>query len=475
MDQHPLVSEAAETPFEPGQAAFFDLDRTLVHGFTASAFFRERLKSGAVSPLQAARTLKDSLSFQAGRMGFSSFLVRAGELYSGMTEAELETLGRKLFHDRIAGEIYPESYALVAAHKRAGRPVVVVTSATRYQAEPVAQALGADHLLCSRLEVDADGVITGRVERPTCFGIGKRRAAEELAGEHDLDLGQSWFYTDGSEDLPLLEAVGNPRPLNPDRRLARKARKRGWPVHRLTSRGTRPVKVARTALGLGALAVSVGAGLPVLAAGGDLRRARNLSETLFGELGTAIGGIDVQVEGEEHLWSHRPAVFVFNHQSAVEPLLLCKLLRRDFVGIAKAELRSSVLRPAFDYAGAVYIERFDKEKAVATLRPVVDTLKSGTSVIIAPEGTRSPTPYPGPFKKGAFHIARQAGVPIVPIVFHNSLDALPRRGRVVHPSTVRVTVLPPVEPESMDPDVGQAAADLRDDYLRTLGFPPEGR
>ena len=103
MQQHPLVREAAETPYEPGQAAFFDLDRTLVHGFTASAFFRERLKSRAVSAGQAARTLKDSLSFQSGRLGFSSFLVRASELYAGMPEDELEAIGRKLFRDRIAG------------------------------------------------------------------------------------------------------------------------------------------------------------------------------------------------------------------------------------------------------------------------------------------------------------------------------------------------------------------------------------
>ena len=469
---HPLVREALETPYLPGQAAFFDLDRTLVHGFTARAFFGERVKAGAIGPMQAARTVKDALSFESGRMGYSSFLVRASELYAGMPEQELVDLGEKLFQDRIASAVYPESYALVDAHKKAGRPVVVVTSATRYQAEPVARALGADHLLCSRLEVDDDGVLTGRVERPTCFGIGKRRAAEELGEREGITLGESWFYTDGVEDLPLLEAVGNPRPLNPGRSLARASRKRGWDTHTLSSRGVRPTHIVRTAMGLGALAVSVGAGLPVLFGSGDARKARNLSETLFGELGTLFGGIELEVEGEHHVWANRPAVFVFNHQSAVEPLLLCKLLRRDFVGIAKIELKKSVLAPAFDYAGAVYIERMDKKKAVETLQPVVETLKGGTSVIIAPEGTRSPTRYPGPFKKGAFHIARQAGVPIVPICFHNSLDALPRKGRIVHPATIQVTVLPPVLPESMD-DVGASAHALRNAYLRTLGFPEE--
>lgn len=470
---HPLVAEAQVTPAEPGQVAFFDLDRTLVHGFTAGAFLREAVSQGTIGAGQAARMARDALSFESGRLGYSSFLVRASELYAGLPESELEALGERLFRKRIAASLYAESYALVRAHQQAGRPVVVVTSATRYQADPAARALGADHLLHSRLEVDEHGVLTGRVERPTCFGIGKRRAAEELAAEHGWSVGRSFFYTDGIEDLPLLEAVAHPRPLNPGRALRRAARKRRWPVHRFTSRGLRARDVARTALGVGSIVASVGAGLPVLASG-DLRGAQNLTKTLFGELGTSIGGVSVEVvDGEDYLWSHRPAVFAFNHQSAIEPLLLCKLLKRDFVGIAKIELKRSVLRPAFDFGGAVYIERFDKDKALEALKPVVQALQGGTSVIIAPEGTRSATPHPGRFKKGAFHIARQAGVPIVPIVFHNSLDALPRKGRIVHPAHVRVTVLEPVEPESID-DVAQAAADLRDRYLEVLGYPAEG-
>lgn len=469
--EHPLVVEAREVPAEPGSVAFFDLDRTLVHGFTARTFLDERVRGGHVGPVQAARTLKDLVSFEAGRTGYSSFLLRASELYAGSPEEDLIELGRTLFRKKIAASIYPEAYALVHAHRAAGRAVVVVTSATRYQAEPVAEALGADHLLCSHLEVDEDGVLTGRVERPTCFGIGKRRAAEELAQEHGYDLAASFFYTDGIEDLPLLEAVGHPRPLNPGRRLTRQARKHDWPVHTLKSRGTHATDVARTALGVGSVLVASAAGMPVLAAGGSLNRARNLTKALFGELGTLVAGIDLEVEGEEHLWSSRPAVFVFNHQSAAEPLLLCKLLRRDFMGIGKAELRNSIFRPIFDYAGAVYVERFDKDRAIEALGPVVQALRDGSSVIIAPEGTRSLTPRPGPFKKGAFHIAMQAGVPIVPIVFHNSLDVLPRKGRVVHPADVRVTVLPPIHPDGWTPeDAGPQAEALHQRYLEVLGY-----
>jgi putative phosphoserine phosphatase/1-acylglycerol-3-phosphate O-acyltransferase len=171
----------------------------------------------------------------------------------------------------------------------------------------------------------------------------------------------------------------------------------------------------------------------------------NVVATTWGELGTALAGVDVVVSGEEHLWSSRPAVFIFNHQSGIDMLLLCKLLRRDFVGVAKRELRAHPLfGPIFTFADAVFIDRLDHQRAVEALQPAVDALREGRSIVIAPEGTRSPTPRPGRFKKGAFHLAMAAKVPIVPIVFRNALDALPKHGVVIRPTTVEVVVHPPI-------------------------------
>jgi putative phosphoserine phosphatase/1-acylglycerol-3-phosphate O-acyltransferase len=153
----------------------------------------------------------------------------------------------------------------------------------------------------------------------------------------------------------------------------------------------------------------------------------------------------VQVTGEQHLWSHRPAVFIFNHQSGIDVMLLCKLLRRDIVGIAKQEVRMNPLfGPAFALAGTVFIDRFDHERAIQALEPAVDALRQGLSLAIAPEGTRSPTPRLGRFKKGAFHLAMAARAPLVPIVFRNALDALPKHAFVVRPATVEVVVHPPI-------------------------------
>jgi putative phosphoserine phosphatase/1-acylglycerol-3-phosphate O-acyltransferase len=171
----------------------------------------------------------------------------------------------------------------------------------------------------------------------------------------------------------------------------------------------------------------------------------NVTAAAWGELGTALAGIELLVRGEEHLWSHRPAVFIFNHQSAIDMLLLCKLLRRDIVGVAKREARRNLLfGPLMAFADTVFIDRFDRQRAIAALAPAVETLRAGTSIVIAPEGTRSLTPRPGPFKKGAFHIAMAARAPVVPIVFRNALDALPKHALVIRPTTVEVVVHPPI-------------------------------
>jgi putative phosphoserine phosphatase/1-acylglycerol-3-phosphate O-acyltransferase len=266
-------------------------------------------------------------------------------------------------------------------------------------------------------------------------------------------MSQSYFYTDSDEDLPLLEAVGKPRPTNPNRRLREIATARGWPLRRFSSRGTPgAAEIVRTALAVASLVPSFLLGLPAYALDGSWRRTVNLATATWGELGTALAGIDVQVTGEEHLWSHRPAVFIFNHQSGIDTLLLAKLLRRDMVGIAKQELRRNpIFGPIFALAGTVFIDRFNREKAIEAMKPAIDTLRQGISIAIAPEGTRSPTPRLNKFKKGAFHLAMAARVPIVPIVFRNALDALPKHAVFVRPAVIEAVVHPPIHTDSWTP------------------------
>ncbi len=466
-----LTEEIRSGPGGPEVGALFDLDQTLLAGFSAASFARERLLSGRMSPRELIESLLAALSFAAGRTGFSGFMSAATAAYRGMAESALEELGQELFDKHLATQIYPESRALVEAHRRCGHTLAIVSSATRYQAEPLARDLGIEHVLCTRMLVE-DGVFTGGVEHPTCYGQGKAAAARAFVAEHAIDLEQSWFYTDSHEDLPLLEIVGHPRPLNPDRRLSQIAKERRWPVRRFHSRG-RPSggDVLRTGLVYASLLPSLWAGAAAGLLNRSRREATNVMGSVWSELATSLAGIDLRGEGEEHLWSRRPAGFIFNHQSGLDAVLLLKLLRRDFTGVGKQELRRNpIFGPLFSAAGMVFIDRSDSQRAIEALEPAVEALRHGRSLLIAPEGTRSSTPRLGRFKKGAFHLAMQAGVPIVPVVFRNVLDALPKGALVVRPATIEAVVLPPIETRDWQPDeLEEQIRRIRQRYLEVLG------
>ena len=105
----------------------------------------------------------------------------------------------------------------------------VVGQGTRFTLEPLARLLGIAHVVCTVFE-ERDGLLTGLHVRPACAGNGKVTMAERFASEHDVDLGASYFYTDSHADMGLLERVGIPRVITPDRRLRRQARLRGWRI-----------------------------------------------------------------------------------------------------------------------------------------------------------------------------------------------------------------------------------------------------
>jgi putative phosphoserine phosphatase/1-acylglycerol-3-phosphate O-acyltransferase len=465
-----LTEEIRNGPSGSKVGAFFDLDQTLLAGFSAAAFLRERLMSGRMAPREISESLLGSLSFALGRTGFSGMMSAATAAYRGVAESTLEELGEEVFQKHLATQIYPESRALVQAHQEMGHTVAIVSSATRYQAEPLAREMGIEHVLCTKLKVE-DGVFTGQVVRPSCWGEGKALAARELAASCGIDLEQSYFYTDSHDDLPLLDAVGHPRPLNPSPQLAQIAKERRWPVRRFTSRG-RPSAgdLVRTGLSYASLVPSVWAGAAAGLVSGSLREATNVAGSIWGDLATSLAGIDLRVEGEEHLWERRPAVFIFNHQSALDNMLMLRLVRRDVTGVGNTELRNNpILGPLFSAAGGIFADRERSARALATLRPAVDALREGLSVVISPEGTRSRTPRLGRFKQGAFRMAMEAGVPIVPVVFRNVLDALPRNAIVVRPATIEAVVLAPIDTsdwtvESLDDEIQT----IRARYLRIL-------
>jgi putative phosphoserine phosphatase/1-acylglycerol-3-phosphate O-acyltransferase len=234
------------------------------------------------------------------------------------------------------------------------------------------------------------------------------------------------------------------------------------------------VHVVRTLLALGVIPLGLLVGLVSLLLTRERRRAVNRVLGLWGRLGPRAAGIRLAVEGAENLERPRPAVFVINHQSGVDAMLVCALLRRDFVAVAKREIRSNpLLGPAFSFAGVVFVDRSDTAEAIRNLAPALAALRDGVSLAIAPEGTRSPGRELGAFRKGAFRIAQAAGVPVVPIVLCNSGDVLPRGARVMRPARVRVVVEPPslIAPGAAA-DLERQIAAIRQRYREILAAGP---
>jgi len=187
----------------PQVGAFFDYDGTVIDGFSAGAFYRHRIRHNEIGPLELARTLLVNAAGIDTADDFDEFLKMALAAWGGRSEEEMRELAENLFKHEISGRLHWEAWRLVQAHHAMGHRVVLASSATRFQVEPMARELAADHVLCTPVEV-IDGTLTGRTAGPVLWGEGKARAARALAEEHELDLADCFAYSNGAEDVPFL-------------------------------------------------------------------------------------------------------------------------------------------------------------------------------------------------------------------------------------------------------------------------------
>ena len=471
-----LLADIEASEPGPGTAAIFDFDGTIIAGYSATVFLQDALTRGELKPNELYELTRAMTGFGLGNMGFSALMAVHAQYLEGRSEAEYSRNSERLFRKKIARLIYPETRELIAAHKAMGHTVAIVSSATPYQVEPAARDLDIDHVFSTRLEVK-DGVFTGAVIKPTCFGEGKVQAAMALAETTGADLEQSFFYSDSSDDIQLLEYIGRPVTLNPRNRLKQITRERHWPTATFDSRGRISVnRFLRSVAATGSVVSSVAAALPIYALTGSKRDSLNFSISLFADTTSALIGLDLDVSGEENLWRQRPAVFMFNHQSKADVAIMARLVRRDVVGVGKKEIqRMPLIGQAMGAAGVVFIDRSDRSKAIESMAPLVAAMKDeGKSLVIAPEGTRAPTRKLAPFKKGGFHMAMQVGVPIVPVVIHNAGDIAPKGDFVFQPGTVRVEVLPPVDTSGWSTQrMNEQVTEVRNLFLKALGQPEQ--
>ncbi|WP_306324928.1 HAD family hydrolase [Streptomyces venezuelae] len=255
----------------PRTAAFFDLDKTVIAKSSTLTFSKSFYRGGLISRRAALRTAYIQFVFLAGGADHDQ-MERMREYLSalckGWNVAQVKELVAETLHDLIDPIIYDEAASLIEGHHAAGRDVVIVSTSGAEVVEPIGEMLGADRVVATRMVVGEDGCFTGEVEY-YAYGPTKADAVRELAESEGYDLSRCYAYSDSATDIPMLEAVGHPYAVNPDRALRREAVAREWPVLafekpvRLKQRlpefrmPPRPTLVAAAAVG----AAAVGAGL----------------------------------------------------------------------------------------------------------------------------------------------------------------------------------------------------------------------
>ncbi len=210
-------------------AAFFDVDGTLIAKNSGPLYMRFLRRRGEIRRRDAVRTIYYFLKYRLNLLDIEQALAQSSNWIRGRREADIAEHCRVWYREMVRQYLVPEMIRKVEEHRAAGHLVALLSSTTNYLADPLAEELGIEHLLVTKLVV-VDGCFTGEVERPLCYGHGKLHWARRFAEQHGVDLGASFFYTDSVTDVPMLEMVGHPQVVNPDPILRRMARRRGWHI-----------------------------------------------------------------------------------------------------------------------------------------------------------------------------------------------------------------------------------------------------
>ncbi|KAA9149498.1 HAD-IB family hydrolase [Amycolatopsis acidicola] len=248
-----------------GVAAFFDLDKTIIASSSALAFSKPLLRQGLISRRAALKSAYAQLVFSlsgADEDRTERMREEISALCAGWDVAQVRAIVNETLHDIVDPLVYAEAAELIASHKERGHDVIVLSAAGEEVVAPIAAMLGATRSVATRMEI-VDGRYSGQVDF-YCYGEQKAVAAKQLSAEYGYDLASCYAYTDSSTDAPMLEVVGHPHAVNPDKALRRLAVERDWPV--LTFEN--PVSLRSRIPAPSPTALAVGVGIGAVAAAG---------------------------------------------------------------------------------------------------------------------------------------------------------------------------------------------------------------
>lgn len=422
-------------------AAFFDLDRTLLAG-GSGPILGEALRHAGLLPER--RSGVEALLFRVfdviGETWPSMFLTRQGARLARGWSLDLVHQAAAAAAEPLAEAVLPYAHKLLDEHRAAGRPLVMATTTPVDLVEPLADALGFDDLVATtygRRDGHFDGTIDGRF----VWGRGKAAAVAEWAGEHDVDLDQSFAYSDSYYDVPLLSLVGHPRAVNPDPRLLGVASVRRWPVVHL----------------------DVPEGVPKLVGVEPQRALMLLARPQL------LPWVRFDVEGVERIPRVGPAILVANHRSYLDPLAIGYLLAQRgrpvrFLG-KKEVFDAPIVGDVVKALGGIRVDRGTGSDE--PLRAARDALAAGEMVAIMPEGTipRGPAFFDPVLRGrwGAVRLAHASGAPVIPIGLWGTERVWPRSSRipdvtnVLNPPRVQLRVGLPVDLGGDDVEADTAA------------------
>ena len=218
------------------EAAFFDLDKTVIAKASMVAFGSSFYREGLISRRHVVRALYGQLVYMhlgASEQKLARIRESVLRLTRGWERDRVRRIVREALEEVVEPIIYAEAAELIAEHRAAGRRVFIVSASPEEIVEPLAEYLGVDETIASRSRVDDEGRYTGEMEF-YAYGPFKAVAMQAVAAEHDIDLAASYAYSDSYTDAPMLEVVGHPVAVNPDRVLLKLARERGWEVRHFT-------------------------------------------------------------------------------------------------------------------------------------------------------------------------------------------------------------------------------------------------